>query len=94
VLQAQGHSLLAAGESAAAVSILERAVASTGEQLSDCLEPTTQNCLTYAYALFDLGRALQLTGQAQSAVAVLEQRLKIDNQRPEVAAQLASARQG
>jgi hypothetical protein len=74
--------------------VLERAVASTGEHLAACLEPTTQNCLTYAYALFDLGRALQLTGRAGEAVTVLEQRLKIDNQRSEVAAQLASARQG
>jgi Flp pilus assembly protein TadD len=93
-LEARGHNVLAAGQYATAVRILERAVAATGEHLSSCLEPTTENCLTYAYALFDLGRALLLSGHHSSAVAVLERRLQIDNQRPEVAAQLALARQG
>lgn len=93
-LAARGHSALAAGQYSVAVPVLERAVAATGERISACLEPTTENCLIYAYALYDLGRALLLSGHAASAVAVLEQRLQIDNQRPEVAAQLALARQG
>jgi hypothetical protein len=93
-LEAHGHSLLAAGDAGAAVPVLERAVAATGERVSACAEPTTQNCLTYAFALFDLGRALELSGHPGQAVAVLEQRLRIDNQRPAVAAQLQNARQG
>lgn len=91
-LEARGHDALAAGEYTAAVPILERAVAATGEHVAGCVQPTTQSCLTYAYALFDLGRALMLSGRAASAVAVFQQRLEIDNQRPEVAAQLALAR--
>lgn len=92
-LEARGHDVLTAGQYTAAVPILERAVAATGEHIAACVEPTTQSCLTYAYALFDLGRALLLSGRAAPAVAVLKQRLQIDNQRPEVAAQLALARQ-
>ncbi len=93
-LETHGHSLLAAGQYSAAVPVLKRAVAASGERVSACADPTTQNCLTYAFALFDLGRALQFSGHSGQAVAVLEQRLQIDNQRTEVAAQLQSARQG
>ncbi|TMM00699.1 MAG: hypothetical protein E6G05_11010 [Actinobacteria bacterium] len=61
-------------------------------QLNDCLEPTSDTCLTYAYALYDLGRALELNGEASAAVPVLEKRLQIDNQRDIVAAELAHVR--
>lgn len=94
VLETRGHAALAAGQYGSAVPILERAVAATGEHVSTCLEPSTENCLVYAYALFDLGRALLLSGHASWAVPVFEQRLQIDDQRSEVAAQLALARQG
>lgn len=93
-LEARGHDVLASGQYTAAVPILERAVAATGEHVTACVEPTTDACLTYAFALFDLGRALLLSGRPAAAAAVLERRLQIDNQRPVVAAQLARARQG
>jgi hypothetical protein len=49
-------------------------------------------CLTYAYALYDLGRALELNGEPSAALPVLDQRLQIDNQRDVVAAELARVR--
>jgi hypothetical protein len=36
--------------------------------------------LTYAYALFDLGRSLRLAGDPRAAVPILYQRLQIPNQ--------------
>jgi tetratricopeptide (TPR) repeat protein len=87
-LQAQGHALLASGSYASAASVLRRSIAVSGERLADCLQPLTAACLTYAYALYDLGGALRLGGDPQAAVAVLEDRLEIDNQRPAVAAEL------
>jgi hypothetical protein len=92
-LEAQGHDLLTAGRYGSAVRVLERAIAATGERPNACVEPTSEVCLTYAYALYDLGRALRLSGQPSVAVPVLERRLEIDNQRPVVAAELALARQ-
>jgi tetratricopeptide (TPR) repeat protein len=93
-LEAEGHDLLQAGNYAGAVPTLRKAMAATGEQLSNCLQPVSENCLTYAYALYDLGRALRLSGDSAAAVPVLEQRLQIDNQRPVVLAELALARSG
>lgn len=93
-LETQGHDLLNTGNYSVAVPTLRRAVAATGEQLANCLTPASENCLTYAYALYDLGRALQLSGDANAAVPVLERRLQIDNQRPVVLAELALARSG
>ena len=92
-LESQGHSLLDSGRYSTAVPVLRRAVAATGKQQSACLEPASSDCLTYAYALYDLGRALQLSGHSSAAVPVLEARLQIDNQRPVVAAELQLARQ-
>ena len=93
-LEAQGHSLLEAGRDADAVTVLKRAVLATGESLDACLEPASSTCLTYAYALYDLGRAVRLSGEPQAAVPILERRLQIDNQRSTVVAQLQLARQG
>jgi len=93
-LEAQGHSLLEAGQYGDAVPVLKRAVLATGESLGACLEPASSTCLTYAYALYDLGRAVRLSGQPQAAVPILERRLQIDNQRSTVGAQLQLARQG
>src|SRR5579875_1926203 len=92
-LDARGHYLLDAGEYAAATPLLREAMAATGESTADCLEPTTQACLTYAYALYDLGNALRLEGHPAEAVALLRQRLQIDNQRGIVQAILAQAEQ-
>ena len=91
-LEAQGHDLLESGSYSAAIPVLRRAVAATGESLTACLEPVDENCLTYAYALYDLGRALTLGGDPRAAVPILEDRLEIDNQRPVVAAELSAAR--
>jgi hypothetical protein len=93
-LEAQGHDLLTSGQSSAAVPVLRRAVAATGEQVGACLQPDGTMCLTYAYALYDLGRALRLSGNPSAAVPILERRLQIDNQRPTVLAELQLARQG
>ncbi len=90
-LDARGHELLEGGSYGSAIQVLTRAVAATGEQLADCVQPVSKTCLTYAYALYDLGRALQLDGQPASAVPVLQDRLQIDNQRAVVAAELERA---
>ncbi|MGO9321539.1 MAG: hypothetical protein ACLQBY_12150 [Solirubrobacteraceae bacterium] len=91
-LEARGHELLQIGQPADAVPFLRRALSATGESLGGCLQPASEQCLTYAYALYDLGRALLLSGSPAAAVGVLEHRLQIENQRPTVAAELESAR--
>jgi hypothetical protein len=93
-LESQGHALLTGGQATAAVPILKRALAATGEDVTACVEPESTMCLTYAYALYDLGRALRLSGHPTAAVPILEARLQIDNQRPTVLAELELARQG
>jgi hypothetical protein len=93
-LEAQGHGLLQAGQYGAAVPVLRRAVQATGKTLGSCLEPADSTCLTYAYALYDLGRAVRLGGAPQAAVPILERRLQIDNQRWVVSGELQLARQG
>jgi hypothetical protein len=93
-LEARGHELLEAGQYHDAIPVLMRAASATGERLNDCREPVSETCLTYAYALYDLGRALLLSGQPQAAVPVLRRRLQIDNQRPTVESALALARSG
>jgi len=49
--------------------------------------------LTYAYALYDLGRSLRLAGDPKAAVSVLYQRLKIPNQTETVRLELQQALQ-
>jgi hypothetical protein len=93
-LEAQGHELLIAGRYSDAVPVLKRAVLATGETVGACVEPASTTCLTYAYALYDLGRAERLSGEPQAAVPILERRLQINNQRSTVVAQLQLARQG
>lgn len=53
--------------------------------------PASGTCLTYAYALYDLGSALRLDGYPAAAVPILQRRLQIDNQRATVQAQLELA---
>ena len=91
-LDARGHELLERGRYGEAIVGLDRTLAATGENLEDCLQPTSEACLTYAYALYDLGRALRLDGNPAGAVPVLQRRLQIENQRPIVRAQLQLAR--
>ncbi len=93
-LESQGHDLLTDGQASAAVPILKRALAATGEDVNACVDPDSSMCLTYAFALYDLGRALRLSGDPTAAVPILEARLQIDNQRPTVMAELELARQG
>lgn len=93
-LEAQGHGLLEAGRYGEAVPVLKRAVLATGETPGACLEPASTTCLTYAYALYDLGRAMRLDGESRAAVPILEHRLQIDNQRSVVSDELQLARQG
>jgi hypothetical protein len=92
-LEAHGHNLLEAGRYGDAIPVLKRAMLATGENVGACLQPASTTCLTYAYALYDLGRAERLAGEPQAAVPILERRLQIDNQRSTVVAQLQLARQ-
>lgn len=90
-LDAQGHELLQAGRYREAIAVLERTLVMTGEHLQNCLQPASETCLTYAYALYDLGSALRLDGHPAAAVPVLRRRLQIDNQRATVQVQLELA---
>jgi len=79
-LQARGHELLQDGNPAAAIPALRQALGAAS--------PTS---LTYAYGLFDLGRALLLAGDPKAAVEVLWQRMQIPNQTGVVRAELQQA---
>ncbi|TMK24016.1 MAG: hypothetical protein E6G62_09540 [Actinobacteria bacterium] len=91
-LEAQGHQLLAQGSYASAIPALASAIRASGQSLARCTEPATEACLTFAYALYDLGRALRLDGRQGEAVSILSERLLIDNQRPTVQHELELAR--
>lgn len=82
-LNEEGFSLLQAGDYESAVPILEEAVAAF---------PAGSEELDYAYALFNLGKALRLSGRAEEAIPVLERRLEIPNQTGTVEEELAAAR--
>jgi len=82
-LNEQGYELIQAGEYDAAVPVLEEAVASFPEGSED---------LSYAYALFNLGNALRLSGRPDEAIPVLERRLEIPNQTGTVEEELEAAR--
>jgi serine/threonine-protein kinase len=82
-LNQQGFELIQAGEYEAAVPVLEEAVASF---------PAGAEDLSYAYALFNLGNALRLSGRPDEAIPVLEKRLEIPNQTGTVEEELAAAR--
>ncbi len=82
-LNEQGYAMVQAGEYEAAVPVLEEAVRSFPEGTED---------LDYAYALFNLGNALRLSGHPEEAIPVLEQRLQIPNQTETVERELEAAR--
>ena len=92
-LEGRGHALLEAGAPERAVPVLQQAVAATGESPAGCATPVSETCLSYAYALFDLGRALRLDHQPAAAALILERRLQIGNQRATVQSELQLARQ-
>lgn len=93
-LEGEGHQLLNDGRYTAAVGHLLGAIRATGQSLAACTEPASESCLTFAYALYDLGRALRLEGKPSAAVPVLAARLRIDNQRTIVEHELELARAG
>jgi serine/threonine-protein kinase len=68
-LEAQGHELMSDGNYSAAIPVLHQAIADA-----------SPSSLTYAYALYDLGRSLRLAGDPRQAVQVLWQRMQIPNQ--------------
>jgi predicted Zn-dependent protease len=70
------------GDYQAAIGTLNRAVAAA-----------PRGSLTYAYALYDLGRSLLLSGNPQAAIPILQQRLQIPNQTATVQALLNQAEQ-
>jgi serine/threonine protein kinase len=82
-LNEEGFALIQAGEYEAAVPVLEEAVGAF---------PPGSEDLDYAYALFNLGNALRLSGRPEEAIPVLEQRLAIPNQTGTVEEELALAR--
>jgi serine/threonine-protein kinase len=82
-LNEQGFALMGRGDFAGAVPILERAVASW---------PASSGDLNYAYALYNLGKSLNRAGRAADAIPYLEKRLRWDNQRATVQAELDLAR--
>jgi len=81
-LNEEGFALIQAGEYEAAVPVLEQAVAAFPEGTED---------LDYAYALFNLGNALRLSGRPEEAIPVLERRLEIPNQTATVREELEAA---
>lgn len=82
-LNDQGFALMNQGRYDDAIPLLQRAVDSYGDGSQD---------LTYAYALYNLGRSLRLAGRADEAIPVLERRLRIPNQRGTVKKELEAAR--
>jgi hypothetical protein len=90
--EAQGHQLLAEGSYASAIDHLSAAIRASRQSLAACTEPASEACLTFAYALYDLGRALRLEGHHAEAIAILRERLRIDNQRRTVQHELELAR--
>jgi tetratricopeptide (TPR) repeat protein len=83
-LNKEGFDLMNAGDYDAAISTLQEAV--------DSFPPGTTD-LNYAYALFNLGKSLRLAGRYDEAIQVLEQRMKINNQKDTVKRELELAKQ-
>jgi eukaryotic-like serine/threonine-protein kinase len=82
-LNEDGFALMQQGDYAGAVPILQDAVASWPEDSQD---------INYAYALFNLGKSLNRSGNPQEAIPYLEKRLGWNDQRETVEAELALAR--
>ena len=81
-LNEEGFELIQAGLYEEAVPVLEEAVRAFPPGTTD---------LEYAYALYNLGNALRLSGRPEDAIPVLEQRLAIPNQTGVVRRELAAA---
>jgi hypothetical protein len=83
-LNDEGFALMNQGNYAAAIPVLQEAVNSFPEDTTD---------VTYAYALFNLGRSLRLAGRPDEAIQILERRLQIPNQTETVQQELDLARE-
>jgi hypothetical protein len=81
-LNQEGFEMIQAGEYEQAVPVLREAVAAF---------PVGSEELDYAYALFNLGNALRLSGHPEEAIPVLERRLEIPNQADVVRRELEAA---
>jgi eukaryotic-like serine/threonine-protein kinase len=81
-LNQEGFELIQAGGYEEAVPVLEEAIRAF---------PANTEDINYAYALFNLGNALRLSGRPEEAVPVLERRLAIPNQTGTVRRELAAA---
>jgi serine/threonine protein kinase len=81
-LNEEGFELIQAGLYEDAIPVLEEAIRAFPPGTTD---------LNYAYALFNLGNALRLSGRPEDAIPVLEQRLQIPNQTAVVRRELAAA---
>jgi tetratricopeptide (TPR) repeat protein len=87
VLNNQGFSLIQQGQAAQAVAPLQRSVDAFRSQ-------ARKGEVDYAYALYNLGTALQQSGRPAEAIPYLEERLAISNyKRGAVKKELATARQ-
>jgi eukaryotic-like serine/threonine-protein kinase len=82
-LNSQGFDLLSSGRYDEAIPLLQRAVQSF---------PVGTDDVNYAYAPFNLGKALRLAGRPSEAIPILEQRLEIPNQTGVVRKELELAR--
>jgi tetratricopeptide (TPR) repeat protein len=82
-LNSQGFAVMQRGDYAGAVPILQQAVASWPEDSTE---------IEYAYALYNLGKSLNRSGRADEAIPYLEKRLRWDDQRETVQAELDLAR--
>jgi tetratricopeptide (TPR) repeat protein len=82
-LNNQGYSMMQSGDYAGAVPILQEAVASWPEDSQD---------INYAYALFNLGKSLNRSGNPDEAIPYLEKRLNWSDQRETVQAELDLAK--
>jgi eukaryotic-like serine/threonine-protein kinase len=80
-MQLQAHNLINQGKYDEAIA-LDKQVVAKGPGIG----------VTYAYALYDLGHALRVSGHPDQAIPILEQRLKINNQRGVVKAELEKAK--
>jgi tetratricopeptide (TPR) repeat protein len=82
-LNEEGFALMQSGDYAGAVPILQEAVASWPEDSQD---------INYAYALFNLGKSLNRSGNPDEAIPYLEKRLNWNDQRETVQAELDLAK--
>jgi serine/threonine-protein kinase len=78
----QGHEMMVQGDYAGAIAAMRQVLA-----------VTSPDSLLHAYALFDLGRSLRLSGDPQAAIPILEQRLQYPNQMGVVRIELHLAEQ-